>query len=339
MKYSKHIATLLSTIALAIMAISHVSANDDDEAHKESEDWHEEFVGGDAHDEHGHNNEHGDEHGDEHGEEHGEEHGTKITDDTARAVGIITSVAGAQTLQQTITSYGTLVTEPEQLSHVRARYEGMIKAVYVNIGDTVKRGDLLAEIESNESLKRYRITAPIDGTIVQRHANTGETTQDLFLFAIANFDTLWAEIRLYPAQQQLVHAGQDVHIASNGREFNTTIKHVIPTLDTPYQLARVYFDNRKERLSPGLLVEAHIVTDEFETTVAVDLNGIQTMGVQEGVFVKHDDTYEFAPLQLGRRDERFVEVLAGLEPGTEYVSSNSYLIKADIEKSEAEHDH
>jgi cobalt-zinc-cadmium efflux system membrane fusion protein len=32
-------------------------------------------------------------------------------------------------------------------------------------------------------------------------------------------------------------------------------------------------------------------------------------------------------------------VLGGLEPGTEYVTENSYIIKADIEKSGASHDH
>jgi cobalt-zinc-cadmium efflux system membrane fusion protein len=44
-------------------------------------------------------------------------------------------------------------------------------------------------------------------------------------------------------------------------------------------------------------------------------------------------------LTLGRRDARFVEVLDGLEPGTAYVIDNSNLIKADIEKSGASHDH
>jgi cobalt-zinc-cadmium efflux system membrane fusion protein len=43
-------------------------------------------------------------------------------------------------------------------------------------------------------------------------------------------------------------------------------------------------------------------------------------------------------LELGRRDARAVEVLKGLEPGAEYVVANSYLVKADIEKSGASHD-
>jgi cobalt-zinc-cadmium efflux system membrane fusion protein len=51
------------------------------------------------------------------------------------------------------------------------------------------------------------------------------------------------------------------------------------------------------------------------------------------------DTYEVRMLDIGRRTEEWVEVLGGLRPGEEYVTQNSFLIKADIEKSGASHDH
>jgi cobalt-zinc-cadmium efflux system membrane fusion protein len=44
-------------------------------------------------------------------------------------------------------------------------------------------------------------------------------------------------------------------------------------------------------------------------------------------------------LELGKRNKQWVEVLSGIEPGSEYVTKNSYLIKADIEKSGASHAH
>jgi cobalt-zinc-cadmium efflux system membrane fusion protein len=57
------------------------------------------------------------------------------------------------------------------------------------------------------------------------------------------------------------------------------------------------------------------------------------------VYAQVGDTYEVRMLELGRRDGQFVEVLGGLEAGTTYVTDNSYLVKADIEKSGASHDH
>ena len=314
---------------------SHDDHYNDDEDHHNEPDRHDAENDHDEGDEHGHVEGAG--HDDEHG--HGEEQATRIDDSMANQVGIQTARATSQKLQQSIVVYGSLTTGPEQLSHVRARYSGLIKSVKPTLGDKVKRGDLLAEVESNESLKVYPVRSPISGTIIQRHANTGEVTQDQVLFSIANFDTLWAEFRIYPSQQSLVKAGQTAHIVANDLELGGPIQHIIPALDKPYQLARVVFDNRPKALTPGLLVEGHIVVDEFTAKLAVENDAIQSIGEQPGVFVKQDDEYAFAPLGLGRRDDRYVEVLSGLKPGQLYVSKNSYLIKADIEKSEAEHEH
>jgi len=282
---------------------------------------------------HGHKDDHKDEHG------HEEELTTMIEQNMAAQVGIQTSLPGPQVLNQTIISYGSLTTGPQQLSHVRARYTGMIKSVKSDIGDIVKRGDLLARVESNESLKVYNILAPIDGTLIQRHANTGEVTQDQVLFSIANFDILWAEFRIYPTQQSQVSADQTVKININEQVITGKIAHIIPALNKPYQLARVQFNNQKYGLSPGLLVEGHIVIGKIPVALAVVKSAIQSMGEQRGVFVQEGDKYEFAPLQFGRTDDTYAEVLSGLTARQSYVSKNSYLIKADIEKSEAEHEH
>lgn len=262
-----------------------------------------------------------------------------IENTLAQQVGIETSSASPQTFHQTITAYGSLTFGPEQLSHVRARFAGLITSVQATIGDRVKAGDLLAEVESNESLKTYKMRAPISGLIVQRHANTGEVTLDQILFSIANFDSLWAEFRIYPTQQSSVNKGQKVHIIENSRTIEGIIQHVIPALDKPYQIARVELDNTKKELSPGFLIEGRIEIDTFDVMLAVDKDAVQNLGGRRGVFIKHGNEYKFAPLVLGRSDHQGIEVLGGLQNGTEYVSKNSYLIRADIEKSEAEHDH
>ncbi len=297
------------------------------------------------HDEHeGHVDHHDDEHDhdvhggeDEHG--HDDENSTRIEENMASQVGIVTSVAGSQELHQTITVFGSIVSAPEQLSHVRARFEGLVKTVKVALGDRVKTGDVLAEIESNQSLKTYTIRAPIAGSIVQRHANTGEVTGDQVLFSIANFDTVWAELRVYPAQQSSVSEGQSVHVLTGTGSVASTVDHMLPSIDSPYLIARVKLANDKQSLPPGLMTEARIEVDQFSVALAVAKDAVQMLGGRQGVFVKHGEDYKFTPLVLGRNDDHFYEVLKGLEAGSNYVSENSYLIKADIEKSEAEHAH
>ncbi|WP_415839186.1 HlyD family efflux transporter periplasmic adaptor subunit, partial [Pseudoalteromonas maricaloris] len=55
-------------------------------------------------------------------------------------------------------------------------------------------------MESNESLNTYKITSPVSGTVLQRNGNIGGITQNTSLFEIVNFDTLWAEFKVFTSQ-------------------------------------------------------------------------------------------------------------------------------------------
>jgi cobalt-zinc-cadmium efflux system membrane fusion protein len=71
----------------------------------------------------------------------------------------------------------------------------------------------------------------------------------------------------------------------------------------------------------------------------VEHRALQSFRDWSVVFIQVDATYEIRPLELGRSDGTLTEVLDGLQVGDRYVVDNSYLIKADIEKSGASHDH
>lgn len=319
-------ASLASSLPVAASENHH---HDEHEEHEHGyEDIHE--NGHEEH-EHGYDNIH------ENG--HEDENTIRISDVIAEKVGITTAFAAPRTIHENIIAYGKLTSGPEQLSHIRARYSGLIKSVKVNIGDKVTAGDLLAEVESNESLRNYNITAPISGTIVQRHANTGEVTQDQILFSVANFDSLWVELRIYPSQHNLVKAGQAVHFHANNQSIHGQINHIVPSLDKPWQLARLKIDNKTLGLLPGLLIEGNIAISETQASLAVTQQAVQIIDGKQGVFVKTHGEYDFQPLMLGQSDHDYVEVLSGIEIGTEYVTGNSYLLKAHFEKSEAEHHH
>jgi cobalt-zinc-cadmium efflux system membrane fusion protein len=317
---------------------AHEEAHDQKHSNKENHD--DDEHGHDAEKEHDHDegSHHDDGEEDEHG--HGEENSTEINDAMAQKVGIEIAQTGSQTLHQTFTTYGRLTTAPESASHVRARFPGIVRSVAFNIGDQVKEGDLLAVIESNESLKRYDVRAPIGGTIIQRHANKGEMTQEQVLFSIASFESLWADLRIFSTQQQSINIGQPIHVTAGEKRIDSRISHMLPAEeDSPYLIVRAKINNTKNNWFPGLMVEGKIVINEFETPIAVKNSALQTMGGRTGIFVKEHDDYRFTPLVLGRSDDEFTEVLSGVQGSTQYVIANSYLIKADIEKSEAEHEH
>lgn len=82
-----------------------------------------------------------------------------------------------------------------------------------------------------------------------------------------------------------------------------------------------------------------VVAAETKVPVAVAVDAVQDLRDWKVVFGRYGDAFEARPLELGRSDGRHVEVLAGLQAGERYAAKNSYVIKAELGKAGASHDH
>jgi membrane fusion protein, heavy metal efflux system len=267
---------------------------------------------------------------------------TSIAADVARTAGIDTAVAGPGTIADELVLYGAIAPDATRVRTVHARFAGVIRGVTRNVGDAVRSGDALATIESNESLQTYTVTAPIAGTITARHAAPGEQTDANALFEIADFSSVWAELDVFARDRPRVKTGLSVAVtADTGASATGSVDYLAPVGNRASQsvAARVVLDNTEARWTPGQFVEGRVTIGAAPVELAVPLSALQRFRDFDVVFAQVGETYEVRMLELGRRDSSFVEVRSGLAPGTVYVSENSYLIKADIEKSGASHDH
>ncbi len=258
----------------------------------------------------------------------------------AEEAGVRTAIAGPGILEQLIPLYGRLVTPPHQTARLRARFPGVVTAVNATVGDAVTRGDVLALIESNESLQTYSLRAPLDGVVQSRAVNVGEVTGGEPLFVVMDIRQLWAEFKVFPDQRHSIKTGQDIHIRHGDHRHTSPILSINPGPDEkPYVLARAALPNIDQHAVAGDLVQGAAVIENLELPLLVDKRALQSFRDWTVVFIQVGDIYEIRPLTLGRSNNQFVEVLEGLQTGDRYVVENSYLIKADIEKSAAAHDH
>lgn len=267
---------------------------------------------------------------------------TQITDAVAGAMGIATETAGKATLHQTIRVYGQLVLPPGTKRNIQARFDGVIKGLHVKLGEVVRAGQRLATIESNESLKSYHIVAPMPGVVSQQFASTGEQTGGRTLLEITRTDSLLAELAIYPADSNNIKTGAPVSLSINGIDtpLNSTISGSRTALRSDQaRLFLAEISNVDGVLREGLFITSDIEIATIPVALAVKRNGLQAFRDFTVVYAKVGEEYEVRMLELGREAGPWVEVLGGLEPGTEYVTENSYIIKADIEKSGASHDH
>jgi cobalt-zinc-cadmium efflux system membrane fusion protein len=266
-----------------------------------------------------------------------------IAPEAAEAAGIAVEKAGPATIREKLALSGRIVLDPNRSAQVKARFPGVVREMRKNLGDTVQAGDVLAMVESNDSLQVYPVKAPIGGTIIDRNGGVGDVAGDTPLYQVADLSTVWAEFHVFPRDLNRVKPGQSVHVKSmeGDMESDASIAAVPPVAVATSQtvLARATLDNSEGKWRSGMTVRGDVVVAEREVQLAVKATGLQRFRDFTVVFAQVGDTYEVRMLELGMNDGEMVEVLGGLKPGMPYVSDNSFLIKADIEKSGASHDH
>ncbi|MGV7217971.1 divalent metal ion exporter adaptor subunit IhpB [Bradyrhizobium sp. UFLA05-112] len=276
-----------------------------------------------------------------------DEHGAdriRISDVKLAAAGVTLAEAASATLTDTLSFNGVLRANQEAVVQVTPRFPGIAKSIRKRIGDTVAKDELLASIESNQSLTAYDLKAPIGGTLIDRQISLGEyASEQKPAFVVADLSTIWVDLSIYRQDIKRVHLGDEVLInPDDGRgEIKGTISYLAPVgvSETQTALARVVLGNADGRLRPGLFVTARLILAARNVAVAVRASAIQTLENRTIVFVREDgDKIEARPVELGESDPRYVEIKAGLSAGERYVAENSFVVKAEMGKGDADHD-
>ncbi len=227
---------------------------------------------------------------------------------------------------------------------VTARFPGPIRRLTAQVGDRVGAGQTLAVIESNLSLSNYSITSPLTGVVVTRDASVGAVAgEGMVLYEVADLTRLWVDLHIFGADAQHIQPGGRVQVTrmSDGATLDTVIDRILPGTATASQstVARATIANADGQWRPGSAVKARITVDQQPAALVVPLAALQKFRDWDVVFIRVGDTYEIRPVTLGKRDAAQVEILEGLKAGDQVVVEQSYLVKADIEKSGASHDH
>lgn len=258
----------------------------------------------------------------------------------AQQLGITLNQVGPANIAQSIDIFGKVTIPSSGLSHIQARFAGEIVRVFVDIGQQVARGQALAEVESNISLSNYTIRSPIQGIVTERHANAGESTEDQVLFSIANLRTLWAEFKVFHSQANTLTPGMRILLATQGSPLSIRVNHILPSNNNqPFLIVRANIDNTEGAFSPGRFIQGKLITQERSVAMTVENSAIHLVDNTTSVFVVDGDHFEARPIETGISDSQMTEVISGLAADERYANRNSYLIKSELEKSSAGHDH
>lgn len=282
------------------------------------------------------------EHG--HDDDHDAKGRVELDDEELKNSGIAIEEAGPVKLKTKLRLFGKINPNEDRLIHVMPRYPGLVKRVNKRLGEQAGKDELLAVVQSNESLQDYDIKAELAGTVVEKHIVLGEFIDtEQKIYTIADLSAVWVDLNVYRQDFPKLRVGQKVIIEAPGlpQKIEGTISYISPfgAESTQTMLARAEIANPDGILRPGLFISADLVLEEQEVDVAVKESAIQTLEETEVVFVKEGDSFEARPVKFGRRDGEWIEVLSGILPGENYAAANSFILKAQIGKGEAEHEH
>jgi membrane fusion protein, heavy metal efflux system len=249
-------------------------------------------------------------------------------------------VAGPAKIKMVLRLYGKIAMNEDAVANVSPRFPGLVKSVSARLGDTVEKGQVLAVVESNDSLRNYQVTSEIAGTIIKKEVTIGEVVRDdKPIFTVVDLSTVWIDFSVFPQDFERVKRGQNVRItyAANVKPITGKISYIAPigSENTQSLLTRAVASNSEGVLRPGLFVMGDLETDEVEVPVAVRPTAIQTVNEKTAIFVMEGDAFEAREVKLGARDDSNVQVLSGLNSGDRYVGANSFLLKAELGKGQA----
>ena len=275
-------------------------------------------------------------------EEGGHAESTTISDYYIQASGIQSASAGPQTITRTDTLFGVISPVQDQVFNLHAPYPSLVKKVLVQVGDQVKQGQVLARLTNIQTLQTYSLKSPANGEVTSRSVNTGDRVDAEAILQISDLSTVWVNLSAFPENIERLKKGQNVSIYDlHDHEHSLgKISYIAPLMSGGHiARARVIINNNEGHWRPGMHVKGDVEISKRQVPMAVSINALQTFEHKTVVFTRPDNTFEVAPIVVGEKDKNWVEVISGLKLNSEYVSENSFLIKADILKSGASHDH
>lgn len=356
-----------------------------------------------------------------HGHEHKHEHSEEVpwSQEKTKAANIQIVEASAGFIQNFIEVPGKIIVHPDCIAYVIPKVSGVVKEIRKNLGECVKKDEVLAVLESREiaeaksnylavlkkldlrhtllqretnlkgispeqdylhaklaaeealitvdlskqslyalglseasvekieqekktDLRFYEVTAPIEGKVLQRNLTLGELISNTNkVYTIVDCKKVWIELNVSQNNLHYLKVGLPIEILAGNKKAASEIVQFTPFIseETRTATAIAAIENNVEKWTPGEFVTVKVQTNLISSPVVVLKTALQNIKGETCVFVENADNFAVRPVIIGKKDEKSVEILSGLQIGDRYAACNTFILKAEYEKEEAEHSH
>lgn len=208
--------------------------------------------------------------------------------------------------------------------------------------------------DTGEVNPRFTILAPLPGRVVEREVTLGELVnpEKEALIVLADTTTLWVLADVPEARLPEVALGAAAWFktgAVNGHKHEGAVSYISPMVDPRTRSAQVRVAVKCEHgtLWPGMFVLVEITAadpahPDPAPVVAVPEGALQTVEGVPSIFVPvpgEPNTFARRSISAGKPVAGLVPVHSGLDEGESFVATGSFILKAELGKASAEHQH
>jgi len=201
----------------------------------------------------------------------------------------------------------------------------------------------IRELEQTRRVKKaLHVHSPFDGVVTSIGVREGQyVTPRTELYRLADLSKIWVLADIYEDELAWIAPGDRARLTVPGlpgQTFAGRIDYVYPYLDSRTRTVqvRLEFDNPELALKPDMFANVELFGDRQVDAVAVPARAIVRSGERERVLViRAPGKFEPREVTLGVSADGWIQILSGVEPGEEVVTSSQFLIDSESKLSEA----
>lgn len=191
-------------------------------------------------------------------------------------------------------------------------------------------------IKNKEVLQHIDVYAPYKGTISELKVNQGAfISPATTVITAVNLDSVWVDVEVFAAQVSLVKLGDIATMTLDyfpGQEWFGKIDFIYPEMSKNNRTLRVrlQFDNPTAQLKPNMFSAVLLTPKVHEKRLKIPREAVIYAGnMNRVVLALGEGQFRSVLVKIGLENQKFVEILSGLEEGQKIVTSAQFLLDSE----------
>jgi len=196
--------------------------------------------------------------------------------------------------------------------------------------------DIRQLAKTSKASNNVKVRAPQDGTVTRLNVREGVFVKPATnIMELADLSSVWLQVGVFESQVDWVTEGQSAEARLNyipGEVFSGKVDYVYPVMDAKTRTlqVRLRFDNPGERLKPNMYARVTIFGKSHPGALSIPREAlIRGQNTDRVVLALGDGNYTVQEVMIGIESGNWIEIVAGLEPGDEVVTSAQFLIDSE----------